>query len=69
MYHAVKSQSVKKLLVVEGPSLIVAIAIANVFYKFGSFPLELLAFLPTWFVVSYLLSNAISRISRFDNRA
>ena len=62
MYHAVKSQSIKKLLGIEGPSLIVAIVIANSFYKFGSFLLELLAFLPTWFVVSFLISMLVGRL-------
>ena len=66
MYHAVKSQSIKKLLIVEGPSLIVSIAIANIFYKFGSFLLELLAFLPTWFVVSFLISLLVSRLQLND---
>lgn len=61
MYHAVKSQAIGKLLVVEGPSLIVSIAIANTFYKFGSFLLELLAFLPTWFVVSFVISSILAR--------
>ncbi len=62
MYHAVKSQSIRKLLVVEGPSLIISIAIANTFYKFGSFLLELLAFLPTWFVVSFVISQLLTRL-------
>jgi hypothetical protein len=62
MYHAVKSQAIGKLLVVEGPALIVSIAIANTFYKFGSFLLELLAFLPTWFVVSLIISSLLGRL-------
>ena len=60
MYHAIKSQEVRKVLSVEGPALVLAIAIAGLFYKFGSFILELFAFLPTWFAISY----AISRIGR-----
>ena len=32
-------------------SLVVAFAIATVFYKFGSFALECLAFLATWAVI------------------
>ena len=62
MYHAVKSQKIKKLSAIEGPSLFIAIVIANTFYKFGSFLIELLAFLPTWFVVSYLISKLGERL-------
>lgn len=61
MYHAVKSQALGKLLVVEGPALVVSIAIANTYYKFGSFLLELLAFLPTWFAVSFIISFLAGR--------
>ena len=57
MYHATKSQELKRVLVVEGPSLILSAAIAGLFYKFGSFILELAAFLPTWYAVSYLISK------------
>lgn len=32
-------------------SLVIAFAIATVFYKFGSFALECLAFLATWAVI------------------
>lgn len=34
----------------------VAFAIAETFYKFGSFSLELVAFLATWFVLSFVQS-------------
>ena len=57
MYHAVRSQEVKKVLSIEGPALLTALFIAATFYKFGSFILEMLAFLPTWFGISFLYSN------------
>lgn len=62
MYHAIRSQEVKKVLAVEGPSLIIAILVASTFYKFGSFLLELLAFLPTWYVLSLVLSTLGRRL-------
>lgn len=62
MYHATRSQEVKKVLSVEGPSLIVAILIASTYYKFGSFLLELLAFLPTWYALSFVFSTLGRRL-------
>jgi len=66
MYHATKSAGIRQLLTIEAPSLIAAIVIANTFYKFGSFLLELLAFLPTWFILSFLLSLILGRTA-FDD--
>ncbi len=57
MYHAVKSIEIKELIKIEAPSLLGATIIANSFYKFGSFFLELAAFLPTWFILSFLISS------------
>ena len=68
MYHAVRSQEVKKVLAVEGPSLLIAIAVAGTFYKFGSFILELLAFLPTWFIISFAISKAGQRLGIIPDR-
>ena len=45
-------------------SLVVAFAIATVFYKFGSFALECLAFLATWAVID-LPAQWLAR--RFDS--
>jgi hypothetical protein len=36
----------------EAPYLVVAYVIANLYYKFGSFGIESLAFLATWSVLS-----------------
>ena len=61
MLHMIRSTSVKKLLMLESPAALSALVIAELFYKFGSFTLECLAFLPTWFVVSYLLDRIAVR--------
>ena len=37
-------------LIVHIPSFVIALLIAETFFKFHSFTLELLAFLPTWYV-------------------
>jgi len=47
------------------PSLLAALLIAELFYKFHSFLLECGAFLATWFV----LDAAIGLVSRKDDRA
>lgn len=56
MYRLLRKQQLRETMVVEFPSLLVSILIAELFYKFGSFTLELLAFLPTWFAASYFIS-------------
>lgn len=43
------------LVVSHGPSAVVAIGLAEVFFKFHSFTLESLAFLATWYVVDAIL--------------
>lgn len=40
-----------------GPSAVVAIVIAESFYKFHSFTLESLAFLATWYVADVVLER------------
>ena len=54
-------------LVVEAPSLGVALVVAELFYKFHSFTRECLAFLATWYVLSLvgdLVRRAVSRAAR-----
>jgi hypothetical protein len=53
MRHAPKSD----LLLAHAPALVAAFAIASFFYKFGSFALECVAFLATWFVIDFLLTS------------
>ncbi len=57
---------------VEGPSLVGAWIIAEVFYKFHSFSLETGAFLATWFVlgsVLRLIANAMGTRARAETIA
>lgn len=61
MYHLIRSVTAKRLIVLEGPALLLALLVAEAFYKFGSFTLECLAFLPTWYVVSLLLDVIVRR--------
>lgn len=42
----------RELWLVEAPTLLVSLVIAEVFYKFGSFMLEAVAMLATWWLLS-----------------
>ena len=46
------------------PALLISLLCAEAFYKFGSFVLECLAFLATWFVVDWLFSAIARRLKR-----
>ena len=43
------------------PIFLVSFAIASLFYKFGSFALECIAFLATWFVIDAAIQLIIGR--------
>jgi hypothetical protein len=46
---------VREALSAQLPVLVAAFAVAELFYKFGSFMLECLAFLATWFVFDLIV--------------
>ena len=57
MHTLVRLMGLRTFLVEEGISLGAAVIIAELFYKFHSFLLESLAFLATWYVLSWLGSH------------
>lgn len=59
MYSLVKSLPKRYLYLVQAPSLIASLAVAELFYKFGSFLLECVAFLATWFVLDAVLRGLL----------
>lgn len=59
MYTLWKLLSRRELLVEQAPTLISSLLIAELFYKFGSFSLETIAFLVTWFALDAVLQAAI----------
>ena len=63
MYTFVRSLSLREILAKQAPLAIGSLAIAEVFYKFGSFLLEAVAFLATWFVLD-LVTQAVIRLGR-----
>ena len=55
MYTLVRELWGRRLVIEQLPALVGAFVIADVFYKFGSFALECVAFLGTWFVIDALI--------------
>ncbi|WP_158770360.1 hypothetical protein [Paraglaciecola sp. L1A13] len=51
MFTFLRAISNRELLLEQMPIFFVSFLIANTFYKFGSFGLEVIAFLATWFVI------------------
>ena len=61
MFELLRAISGQELLKHQIPALGGSWVIAESFYKFGSFSLECLAFLATWFVLDALLHWAMPR--------
>lgn len=51
MFELLRSSSLRQLLARQAPALVLSLVVAEMFYKFGSFTLECLGFLATWFVL------------------
>ena len=64
MQRMVKSYGIGRVLYEEAPSGLVAFAVAELLYKFGSFALECLAFLGTWYALSWAASVVGDRMRR-----
>lgn len=62
MYSLTRNSSFPYLLKKEGPSFLSAMLIAQIFFQWGNFSLELLGFLGTWTALSYLGHKLISRL-------
>jgi hypothetical protein len=57
MFTLLRMLRVKRFFLEQGPALVVAWLVAELFYKFHSFSLECAAFLATWFVLDALLQG------------
>lgn len=62
MYRLIRTLSTIRLAVEQVASLGLAWLVAELFYKFGSFTLELVAFLATWFVIDWLVQAVSPRV-------
>ena len=51
MHSLLQSRDLRMLLVREGPAFCLALLVAELFFKFGSFSLECLGFLATWYAL------------------
>ena len=56
MFELLRSSSLRQLLSRQAPALVLSLVVAEMFYKFGSFTLECLGFLATWFVLDALFA-------------
>lgn len=54
MYQLFRFLSTQQLVIRQLPVFLVSFALAALFYKFGSFAIECIAFLATWAVLDYL---------------
>ena len=61
MFELLRSTPLRQLLARQAPALAISLVVAELFYKFGSFTLECLGFLATWFV----LDAVFAQIGRF----
>lgn len=64
MYQFIKLLPLRWLLAEQLPVMALSLFIAELFYKFHSFTLEMLAFLATWFVLDALVSGLIRLFGR-----
>ena len=51
MFELLRSSTLRQLLARQAPAFAISLIVAELFYKFGSFTLECLGFLATWFVL------------------
>lgn len=59
IYELVRQVGVTRFLAREAVPMSVSLILAELFYKFGSFTLEAVAFLATWYVLSAVTSAVI----------
>jgi len=57
MYTLIRRLPGSKLIEQQLPAIVASLLIAETFYKFHSFLLECLAFLATWFVLDFLVTQ------------
>ncbi|HEV2746480.1 MAG TPA: hypothetical protein VGW34_04185 [Allosphingosinicella sp.] len=59
MFTLLRQSSPQALALVQAPSFLAALAIAEMFYKFHSFLLETGAFLATWFAIDAIITSVL----------
>lgn len=69
MYLLARDLKNRRTLGREAPSGLLAMVIAEFFFKFHSFTLECLAFLGTWVAISFVVSSIVAIIGRRARQA
>lgn len=69
MFTLLRVLGVRRILIEQLPAIAAAWAVAEVFYKFKSFSLEVAAFLATWFIFDAIIQLAKRVIGRRDPTA
>lgn len=64
MYTLAKELGIRTLLLKEAPFLLISLIIAEIFYKWHSFTREMIGFLVTWTVLSFVGNSIITLLAR-----
>ena len=64
MFELLRSSTLRQLLARQAPALALSLIVAELFYKFGSFTLECLGFLATWFVLDAVFAQIGRALSK-----
>ena len=64
MFELLRSSTLRQLLARQAPALALSLIVAELFYKFGSFTLECLGFLATWFVLDAMFAQIGRALSK-----
>jgi hypothetical protein len=64
MYTLLKTSGVGNALSAELPGFLIALLLAQLFYKWGNFSLELVGFLCTWWVVTFIKEYVFRTVRR-----
>ena len=68
MFELLRSSTLRHLLARQAPALVISLIVAELFYKFGSFTLECLGFLATWFVLDAVFAHSRPRPLKASRR-
>ena len=64
MFELLRSSPLRQLVSRQAPTLVISLVVAEMFYKFGSFTLECLGFLATWFVLDAMFALVARLLAR-----
>jgi hypothetical protein len=68
VYTLLRASGIRSALTAELPGFLVAFIVAQLFYKFGSFGLELVAFMCTWWLATFVKELLLRGLGRAPHR-